>query len=557
MNHETIPVLIVGGGYAGLSAATMLAWRGVPVMLVERHPGTSIQPKAFGVNWRAMELLRVVPGLEQELTELSGRIGEGMRIAIASSLRDPAPRMILDENADLSFIADVTPAPSVGVPQSAVERILRAKAEELGADLRFSTELVDLEQDEHGVTATLRALPRTAPAATPGTADTGTTDSRTTNSEATTVVRAQYVIAADGWQSPLRRRLGIPVSGKGELGHMFSILFDADLSQLVREREVTLWYLQNDVFTGALITGTGVGGHGLGVNFDPAKGESEADFTPERCVELVRIGTGVPDLDVRILDTTTFTLGHVLAERYREGRVFLAGDAAHTMPPTGGQGGSTALQDGCDLAWRLWLVLSGQAGPGFLDTYDAERRPIGALTANAQLANLAVRMPPSMRSDYPEPLEDPIAAILGYRYRSSAIIPEPGDDGSLLEDPRTPTGRPGSRAPHVPLNWEGRTISTHDLYGSGFVLVAGPKGHAWTDAGRAVRDKLGVRLAPHLVNGELQDISGTWQQLYGVGDSGAALVRPDGYVAWRSTSCSPDPAAVLEDALSRILSRTS
>lgn len=169
-------------------------------------------------------------------------------------------------------------------------------------------------------------------------------------------------------------------------------MFDADLSELVRHREVTLWYLQNAGFTGVIITGTGVGAHVLGVYYDPA---DPPQFTESHCRDLVRQAVNLPGLDVTIYDTVGFDFAHVLAETYRDGRVFLAGDAAHTMPPTGGQGGSTALQDGCDVAWRLWLVVTGQASPAFLDTYDAERRPIGTLTADDHLANLAVRMPPS------------------------------------------------------------------------------------------------------------------------------------------------------------------
>ncbi|MEV4562994.1 FAD-dependent monooxygenase [Nonomuraea sp. NPDC049419] len=531
MEQERVPVLVVGGGYAGLSAAALLAWREVPVMLVERHASTSVQPKAFGVGPQALEMLRSVPGVEEELTAIWAGIGENMRIAIAGSLADPQPHMIVhDEQEEFAFMAELTPVPAVGAPQAEIERILRTKAEDLGADLRFSTELVSLEQDAAGVSAVIR------------------------DKDGERLVRAEYVIAADGYRSPLRAALDVPTSGKGPLGQLCSIMFDADLSGLVREREVTLWYLQNDVFTGVIVTGTGTGSHVLGVNLK--EGESEADFTEERCVELVRLATGRPELDVRVLDRPLVGISHVLADTYRAGRVFFAGDAAHTMPPTGGQGGSTALEDGCDLAWRLWLVLSGQAGPAFLDTYDAERRPIGRLMADSQLANLGVRMPPAARVGYPEPLEDPIGVLLGRRCHSSAIIDEPGDDGSILEDPRVPTGRPGSRAPHVVLDWDGQLISTIDLFGTGFVLLAAkPGGQVWMDAGRLVKDRLGIGLTRLLVGDELVDVEGRFMERYGVREGGAVLVRPDGYVAWRSPDADPDPLGTLERVLRRILSR--
>ncbi|TDD45898.1 FAD-binding protein [Nonomuraea terrae] len=578
MQYERVPVLVVGAGYAGLSAATLLAWRGIPVMLVERHASTSVQPKAFGVGPRAIELLRPVPGLEERLASVWAGIGDNMRIAIAKSLVDPEPHMIMnDEQEELAFLADVTPARLVGAPQAEIERILRHKAEELGADLRFSTELISLDQDADGVTAVIRGQ------------------------DGDRLVRAEYVVAADGYRSPLRQMLDVPVSGKGELGRMCSIMFDADLTGLVREREVTLWYLQNDVFTGVIVTGTGVGSHVLGVNH----AEGEGDFTERRCVELVRIATGRPDLDVRVLDTASFAMAHVLADTYRAGRVFFAGDAAHTMPPTGGQGGSTALQDGCDLAWRLWLVLTAQAGPAFLDTYDAERRPIGAVTADMQLANLGRRMPPTARIGYPEPLDDPAGVLIGYRYHSTAIIEGPGDDGSILEDPRVPDGRPGSRAPHVTLDRRGRRLSTVDLFGRDFVLLT--TAQPWIDAAQLVKTRLGIRLTPILVTDpsttqrehteehpltdtetrhltdagshsptdadghrftdaqdghltdagsrSLADVEGRFAERYGVRGGGAVLVRPDGYVAWRSRDVVPDPTTALDQALRHILSR--
>ncbi|MBB6555011.1 FAD-dependent monooxygenase [Nonomuraea rubra] len=523
---ERVPVLVVGGGYAGLSAATLLAWREVPVTLVERRPGTSVQPKAFGVGPRAVELLRPVPGIEEELTGLWAGIGDGMRIAIARDLADPEPHLITD--GEHAYLADLTPAAPVGVPQADVERVLRVKAEELGADLRFSTELVSLEQDGDGVTALIRGK------------------------DGDSLVRADYVVAADGHHSPVRRALGVPTSGHGTLSRMCSIMFDADLSDLVREREVTLWYLRNETFTGVLVTGAGAGAHVLGVH----QAEDEGPFPVERCAELVRLATGRPGLDVRILDRATFGIAHELAGTYRAGRVFLAGDAAHTMPPTGGQGGSTALQDGADLAWRLWLVITGQAGPAFLDTYDAERRPIGTLTADAQLAELGARMPPAARIGYPERQTDPLHALLGHRYHSTAILDEPGDDGSILEDPRQAGGRPGSRAPHVVLDWDGQRISTIDLFGPGFVLMAAKRGRqAWMEAGRLVKERLGVRLTRLPVDDELLDVEGCFEQRYGVRGGGAVLVRPDGYVAWRSPEAVADPAGTLERVLRQILSR--
>ncbi|MFC4011736.1 FAD-dependent monooxygenase [Nonomuraea purpurea] len=541
MEHERVPVLVVGGGYAGLSAATLLAWREVPVMLVERRPGTSIQPKSFGVNPRAVELLRPVPGLEEQLSQVWTGIGV-------------SPHMITSDAPP--FQADITPVAPVGAPQTEIERVLRAKAEELGADLCFSTELISLEQDDDGVTALLRTR------------------------GVERVVRADYVVAADGYESPLRQLMNVPTSGKGELGRTCSIMFDADLTGLVSDRETTLRHLRNDLFTGAIVTGCGVGAHVLGVNYSDE--DTEADFTDERCVDLVRAAVGRPGLDVQILDKTTFPVAHLLADTYHCGRVFFAGDAAHTMPPTGGQAGSLALQDGCDLAWRLWLVLTGQASPSFLDTYDAERRPIGTLTATAQLAGFGAHTPltarvatfgaltpptsqpttfgasapPTVRVGYPEPMQDPASALVAHRYHSAAILTEPDDDRSILENPRIPTGRPGSRAPHVVLDWDGQPMSTIDLFGSGFVLMADKQGgQVWTDAGRLVKERLGVQLTRLLVDEELMDVEGRFRQRYGVRGGGAVLVRPDGYVAWRSPAPTPEPAATLERVLRQILSR--
>ncbi|XVQ15873.1 FAD-dependent monooxygenase [Spirillospora sp. CA-255316] len=544
MTDERVSVLIVGAGYAGLTAAAFLAWRGVTPLLVERRPSTSIQPKAFGLSWRTMELLGQLPGLRDALMAASlPDFTREFKMASASSLADPEPEMFLgDDETLMDDFAAVSPAPFAAVAQAQGERVIRQKAEEFGADLRFSTELVSIEQDAEGVTAVIR------------------------DAEGETTVHADYVVAADGHRSHVRRMAGIPTLGNGDLNYTHVILFKADLTELMKDRKYAIWYLHNDVFDGALLSGF-IGEehrHSLAVNYYPDRGQSKADFTLERCVELARVAADAPDLNVEIVDHADFPFAHVIAERFHEGRIFLAGDAAHTMPPTGGQGANTAAQDGHDIAWRLALVLSGQAGPGLLDAYDTERRPVGAFTADQQLAEYAIRMAPHLKDDDTPELADPLVALLGFCYRSPEILAEEdavqrrratatGVGEVLLEDPRRPSGAPGTRAPHVPLDRNGSRISAIDLYGYGFTLLAG--GQEWSAAASLVAERLGVTLDVYVVGSDVLDVSGTWRERYGFGTSGATLVRPDGFVGWRSRALPADPEAELWDALTAVLAR--
>lgn len=526
-------MLIVGAGYAGLTAAVCLAWRGVRPVLVERHPRTSVQPKAFGLSPRTVEVLRQVPGLEQDIVQASAfDFSAEFRIAIARDLADPNPQMIVgDAEHDLGAVAHLSPARYAAVSQAQGELLLRAKAEHLGADLRFSTLLESLRQDADGVTAVLREL--------------GSGQRQT--------VRADYVVAADGHRSPVRAMLGVPTHGRGPLGYTHSILFRANLAGRLQAEGASLWYLQNDVFEGSVATVV-PGEYVMTVNYDPDRGQRAADFTAARCLELIRVAAA-EDLQAEIVDHTDFTMAHVLADRYREGRVFFAGDAAHTMPPTGGQGGNTAVQDGHDLAWRLALVLSEQAGPGLLDTYDAERRPVGELVAGQQLANFAQRSATHLqREALPEPV-DPWQVIFGVRSASAAVATEPGDDGAFLEDPRRPTARPGFRAPNHRLERDGRQLSVIDLFGRGYTLLASPDGAAWEQAGRQAAARLHLTLDTHRIGGGLTDAQGGWAQRYGTGSSGAVLIRPDGFVAWRTHELPEDPSGMLEQVLTQILCR--
>jgi putative polyketide hydroxylase len=230
--------------------------------------------------------------------------------------------------------------------------------------------------------------------------------------------------------------------------------------------------------------------------------------------------------------------------------VFLVGDAAHIVPPTGGLGGSTGVQDTHNLAWKLSAVLHGQAGPGLLDSYHDERRAIGELVMRQALARFQFRMTQEGGGGS-VPLLDHQSVSLGYQYRSSAVLGAAGDAAPL--PPERLTGAPGTRAPHAEVVRDGDKLSTIDLYGREPVLLAGPEGAEWLRAGEWVADRAGVPLRGYRLEVDLAgaDLAAA----HGLAADGALLVRPDGFVAWRSPTATGDPTAELDHVLRATLSR--
>ncbi|QUH06433.1 FAD-dependent monooxygenase [Saccharopolyspora erythraea] len=537
-------MLIAGAGLAGLSTAVFLGLHGVRAVVVERHASTSTHPKARGQQPHTMEALRLA-GLEESFDAASPK-SRGFTIRIAESVRGPVFREILHDT--FVQLHHLTPAGSADASQESAERILAARARELGADLRFSTELESFEQDDHGVTATVRDL----------------------TSGARSTLRAGYLVGADGNRSPVREALGIGTHGEGSFGHYIHWTIRADLAPLVGDQQV-LYYLRNPELSGAsgVVCSTDDPDRFIvAVAYDPAV-EDESDFSDERALEQVRIAAGIDDLDVEILARAAVETGMHVADRFSAGRAHLVGDAAHTMPPQGGMGGNTAVMDGFYLAWKLAAVVKGEAGASLLDSHDAERRPVGEWIARNQYNNAIYRnaRPGDAQGDAEPPIEDPGLLCFGYRH-NGAIVAEPGDEGELLEEPIQPTGRPGSRAPHVVLRrrgggegsggsgdgCRGGDVSTIDLFGRGFVLLAGSED--WARSGVAVRDSLGVGLTVHMIgragsgSGEFE---GEWADAYGVSEQGAVLVRPDRFIAWRSVGAGT--TAELEKALRTVLGR--
>jgi hypothetical protein len=236
--------------------------------------------------------------------------------------------------------------------------------------------------------------------------------------------------------------------------------------------------------------------------------------------------------------------------------VFLAGDAAHVMPPSGGFGGNAGVQDAHNLAWKLALVHKGLAGPDLLSTYDLERRPAGAFTVEQAYSRYVTRSAPYLKSDNMQAIENDLNIEFGYTYDSAAVILEGNSGGPGHENPRESKARPGTRAPHVYLQRSGRRISTLDLFGRNFVLLAAPEGTAWCESARAAAKRLGIELDVHRIGaGELTDPDGNFGAAYGIEPGGAVLVRPDGFVAWRARTGGVTSSAEISSALASILCR--
>ncbi len=234
--------------------------------------------------------------------------------------------------------------------------------------------------------------------------------------------------------------------------------------------------------------------------------------------------------------------------------MFLAGDAAHQMPPTGAFGANTGIQDAHNLAWKLAAVLNGQAAPALLATYDDERCPVARFTAEqAGLRSATTAFDPSTANG--TRLADPLVVIVGYQYTSQAIIPE--DEAPLPLDHLELNGHPGRRAPHLWLERQGKRISTLDLFGSRFVLLAGADGRTWRDAAQAIAARRGIALDAYSVGstGDLIDLDERWCTTYGVTSTGAVLVRPDGFVGWRTQGSEEPQERTLEWALDCLLCR--
>jgi 2-polyprenyl-6-methoxyphenol hydroxylase-like FAD-dependent oxidoreductase len=550
--EQEVPVLVIGGSLVGLSTSMFLGLHGIPCLSVEKHRGTAIHPRAGYFQLRTLELMRI-GGIEEEV------------IAAAHALYDPnggfiavetlAGRELSSYMPDINQgVEDVSPARRLFMPQQVLEPLIKHRAIELGSRFAYSTELVSFIQDATGVTALVRHV----------------------DTKRECRIRARYLVACDGNRSPVRESLGIRMPGHPVMSNSITIYFRADCSRALRGRNLGVIYVNNSRIRGFFrLEKTGLGGFlvvfTVGDIHDAAARNAASDMSFTTAAQLVRDAVGEPDLAVQVEDVASWVAVSRAAERYQQDRVFIAGDAAHHMPPTGGFNGNTGIQDAHNIAWKLACVIRGEAGSALLDSYDQERRPVGVLAMEQAYQRYVTRSDPDLGMAGVQK-QVPDMHVEYNRYRSSAVVHdgEYRDDGAADIDPRRSYAQPGTRAPHVELRNNGRLISSLDLYGRSFVLIAGPDGAGWTAAAARVATELGLVISAHFVGrpnatGALLDLpphrrtagtlfSRAFPEAHGIGASGAVLVRPDGYVGWRSTDYTSDAATRLASALRNILS---
>ncbi len=500
----TCDVLVVGAGPAGLTIGTALARHGVDVLVIERHEGTSPFAKANGVSTRTMELLRIW-GIEQQVRAGAIQIRPGL--AVSSTLADPArnPDMPSGYPTDEEALA-VSPTRPCYCAQDHLEPVLLEHLRARGGRIRFRTELTGFATDGTGVHAELRERP----------------------SGRTERVQARYLIGADGPRSTVRTGLGIDIEDLGTIGEFVAVSFRADLTRRLPHRPRLLNAVEVAGAEGLFVPNSTDDRWFYAREWHPERGETIEDWTPQRCIELLRTGTGLPDLQPEILAVMPFVMAGHVATAFRAGRAFLVGDAAHRTTPVGGIGMNTAIHGAHNLGWKLAWVLRGWAGEALLDSYEAERRPISTENVLRSLGK-----GPTIKGNN-------LAWDIGARYTSAVIDSGIGN---------------GERAPHVWVRYGGSRISTLDLFDGRLTVLTGPRGGPWRRAATELAAG-GLPIAALSAGRELRDEDGSFARHYHLGDTGAALIRPDGYLAWRRPGPASDARTALGSAAGLALGRT-
>jgi 2-polyprenyl-6-methoxyphenol hydroxylase-like FAD-dependent oxidoreductase len=521
-------VLIVGGGPVGLATALELSVQGVDCVLVDQTDGTVADPKVSTLSPRTMELCRRW-GIAQRIRDAGWPVEHTRDVAWVTQVGGHEILRVSFPPYAQQTPPEYTPEPEQVCPQSWFQPIfLDAVRARLRHKVLLRHRLEGFEQvGNGGVRARVRALP-----------DGGEH-----------ILEAHYLVACDGAGSSIRKQLNVKAPSIHSTREFQSILFRAPrLAEQMGERHAMVYFLVHPALREPLRAVDGRGLYRLIVN---SQSNTSGSWDAE---DAVRAALAF-DTPFEVLSTSMWHLTHRVAERFRVDSVFLAGDAAHTLSPSGGFGMNTGIADAADLAWKLAAALRGWGGLAILDSYEAERRPIAL--RNLEQANLNLQrslertVPPfiledsargrAIRQDMAEGMRragverefDAPGVHLGHRY-ASALIVAAGDPPDPDPFAWQPTSYPGCRAPHA---WVAERRSTLDLFGPGFTLL---------DFAGDYRGLHGLRQACAARGVPLRVVHVADPAVAALYECALVLVRPDGHVAWRGDAVPDEPLLLVD-----------
>jgi 2-polyprenyl-6-methoxyphenol hydroxylase-like FAD-dependent oxidoreductase len=527
MDPSSERVAVAGGGVTGVALALALARRGIPTVVWEQRSAPDLLPRAHAVNPRTIEFLRELGISPDDLRRVAAPPELTAEVRFVTTVTGHCFGSLPYERQD-DAVLELTPTPLVNIPQPALEAILfDAAAREPLIDLRRGHSWLAASQDQDGVVSTVHS------------------------GDGAYEYRSSYLVAADGAGSAVRAGAQVSMSGVDEVAAAVSVTFTADLTEHVRSRPGILHWVFQPPFRGTFIAYDPQRLWGFTIVLPPGPVDM-GQYTHERVLQLVRgaLGPDAAEVAVDVVAVTPWTMRAQVADRYRTGRLLLAGDAAHRFPPTGGLGLNTALQDVHNLAWKLAAVLRGWAGDSLLDTYETERRAVATRNAEQSLSNvrelaaleilaegaghahdadafaswLAVEGRSAATAaaiQRQRPHFDSLALQLGFSY-------DPEDEGIDEVSEFRPQASAGRRLPHgwVPAT-DGTEVSTLDLLDPDAFTVLALTDDTAADLLPGVPGGVPVTVV-HLATDDSR--TARWATTVGLAGAVAVLVRPDGHV---------------------------